>query len=145
MPRIFQHIEKGADNLGKVTRLKYIDDISDPDMTLYYFEDGTYCNSEFIAPYDTQEPLRMKKAMIEVASPNSLWKFKKRVVQFDTEQKPMVGTDGQLYYAPQPEHITTDENGIPINGDHAKPGDEVWEVERAPRIPAFQSTLPHGE
>ena len=100
MPRIFQHIEKGADNLGKVTRLKYIDDISDPDMTLYYFEDGTYCNSEFIAPYDTQEPLRMKKAMIEVASPNSLWKFKKRVVQFDTEQKPMVGADGQLYYAP---------------------------------------------
>lgn len=136
MPRFFQHIEKGADNLGKVTRLKYIDDLSDPDMTLYYFEDGTYCNSEFIAPYDTQEPLRMKKAMIEVASPNSLWKFKKRVVQFDTEQKPMVGADGQLYYAPQPENITTDENGIPINGDHAKPGDEVWEVERAPRIPA---------
>ena len=119
-----------------MTRLKYIDDLSDPDMTLYYFEDGTYCNSEFIAPYDTQEPLRMKKAMIEVASPNSLWKFKKRVVQFDTEQKPMVGADGQLYYAPQPENITTDENGIPINGDHAKPGDEVWEVERAPRIPA---------
>lgn len=136
MPRFFQHIEKGQDNLGKITRLKYIDDITDPEMVLYYFEDGTYCNEDFIAPYDTQEPLQSKKAMIEIASPNSVWKFKKRVVEFDTEQKFATGPDGQVYSAPMPENITTDENGMPISADHGRPGQTFWDVERAPRVPA---------
>lgn len=61
MPRFFQHIERPKEdainkkmksNFGQVTELKYIDDISDPDMIMYYFKDGSCCNREFIAPWN---------------------------------------------------------------------------------------------
>lgn len=51
MARFFQHLEPG-DNIGKITRLKYIDDISDDELILYYFEDGSKCSSEFISFVD---------------------------------------------------------------------------------------------
>ncbi len=139
MPRIFQHIEKG-DKLGKVTRLKYIDDISDPDMTLYYFEDGTYCNSEFIAPYDTQDPLNSRKAMIEVASPTSLWQFKKREkIELDTEKKIAQGNDGTLYEAP-PE---LSKDGREISKDEALK--DEYDVMRMPRIPTNYKQEPDDD
>lgn len=128
-------------NFGEVTRLKYIDDISDPDMIMYYFEDGTYCNRDFIATWDEQNPLNSGKAMIEIVNPTSIWKFKKRIVEFDTEDKVATGTDGTVYHAPQPENITTDELGRPIKTDHGKPGQVFWDVERAPYRPEkFETT-----
>ena len=101
MPRIFQHIDKSSEEtLGKVTRLKYIDDITEEDV-FYYFEDGSCCNVEFIAPYDTQDPLNSHKAMIEVPSPNSLWQFKKREkIELDTDKKVARADDGNVYEAP---------------------------------------------
>ena len=130
MPRFFQHIDKSSGDLGKVTRLKYIDDVSDPDMILYHFEDGSYCNSEFIAPYDTQEPLNSMKVMIEVPSPNSLWQFKKREkLNLDTEKRVAIGQDGNIYEAPP----MFDKNGKNIGPDSEK---EDYDIIRAPRIPA---------
>lgn len=130
MPRFFQHIERPKDdvkkgmksNFGQVTRLRYIDDISDPEMIMYYFEDGSYCNRDFIAPWDEQNPLTSGKAMIEIVNPTSIWKFNKRIVNFDTEDKVATGPDGKIYHAAMPENITTDELGRPIKTDHGKPG-----------------------
>ena len=47
MAKFFQHLEPG-DRLGKVTKLKYVDDISDDDEVFYYFDDGTQYNEDFI-------------------------------------------------------------------------------------------------
>ena len=143
MPRFFQHIERPKEdalkkmksNFGEVTRLKYIDDISDPDMIMYYFEDGTYCNRDYIAQWDEQNPLTSGKAMIEIVNPTSIWKFKERRVKFDIEDKVATGPDGQIYHGAMPENITTDELGRPIKTDHGKPGQVFWDVERAPYRP----------
>lgn len=130
MPRIFQHIDKSSEEtLGKVTRLKYIDDITEEDV-FYYFEDGSCCNVEFIAPYDTQDPLNSHKAMIEVPSPNSLWQFKKREkIELDTDKKVARADDGNVYEAPP--MLTKD--GMEIDPNAATK--DEYDVVRAPRIP----------
>ena len=129
MPRFFQHIQKGENNLGKVTRLKYIDDISDPDMVLYYFEDGSYCNSEFICQFDEQNPMQSQKAMIEIPSPTSTWKFKKRerLIDLNVEEgkNKAIGQDGVIYEAPSFAELT---------GMKESSKDE-YDVERSARIP----------
>ena len=129
MPRFFQHIQKGENNLGKVTRLKYIDDISDPDMVLYYFEDGSYCNSEFICQFDEQNPMQSQKAMIEIPSPTSTWKFKKRerLIDLNVEEgkNKAIGQDGVIYEAPSFTELT---------GMKESSKDE-YDVERSARIP----------
>ena len=84
MARFFQHLEAG-DKLGKITKLKYIDDISDDDMILYYFEDGTKCNPDMIAPVgytveDFEQVVRERKVMVELAGPNYAWSIMQKEV-----------------------------------------------------------------
>jgi len=84
MARFFQHLEAG-DKLGKITKLKYIDDITDDDMILYYFEDGTKCNPDMIAPVgyvveDFEQVVRERKAMVELAGPNYAWSIMQKEV-----------------------------------------------------------------
>ena len=77
--RFYQHILPG-DNLGKVTRLKYIDDISDDELILYYFEDGSKCSSEFIADVEEENPIQAKKVMVTLAGSNYPWVFERKEV-----------------------------------------------------------------
>ena len=65
--------------------MKYIDDITDDDMILYYFEDGTKCNPDMIAPVgyvveDFEQVVRERKAMVELAGPNYAWSIMQKEV-----------------------------------------------------------------
>lgn len=137
MPRFFQHIERPKEdalnkkmksNFGQVTELKYIDDISDPDMIMYYFKDGTCCNREFIAPWSEENPLSSGKAMIEIVNPTSVWKFKRREraidLDVDKNANKAMGTDGVIYEAPSFTEL------IGVNKSKNE-----WDVERAPYRP----------
>lgn len=90
-----------GDDLGKVTRLKYIDDVSDDDLILYYFTDGTKCSSEFIADLDDENPIRDKKVMVTLAGPDYQWILDKKEV-VDEESPRMKADDGIVYEAPTP-------------------------------------------
>ena len=98
--RFYQHILPG-DNLGKVTRLKYIDDISDDELILYYFEDGSKCSSEFIADVEEENPIQAKKVMVTLAGSNYPWVFERKEV-VDEKSPMMKADDGIMYEAPTP-------------------------------------------
>ena len=102
MARFFQHLEPG-DNIGKITRLKYIDDISDDELILYYFEDGSKCSSEFISFVDDDfDPMQAKKkVMAEITGPNNPWVIERHEIVPD-EDRIIVGADGVRYQAPDP-------------------------------------------
>lgn len=58
MALFYQHVDfTQEETMGKVTKLKYIDDISDDEMILFYFEDGTHCSEDFIAPIESHDPV----------------------------------------------------------------------------------------
>lgn len=98
--RFYQHILPG-DDLGKVTRLKYIDDISDDELILYYFEDGSKCSSEFIADVEEENPIQAKKVMVTLAGSNYPWVFERKEV-VDEKSPIMKADDGIMYEAPTP-------------------------------------------
>ena len=98
--RFYQHILPG-DDLGKVTRLKYIDDISDDELILYYFEDGSKCSSEFIADVEEENPIQAKKVMVTLAGSNYPWIFERKEV-VDEKSPIMKADDGIMYEAPTP-------------------------------------------
>lgn len=109
MARFFQHIEPGK-NLGKITRLKYIDDVSDDELVLYVFEDGSKCSSEFISSYgEDSDPFEAKKIMVEVSSPTNAYAFTKKEVRVKNVQK-LQGDDGNIYEVPSPD-VTFDGAG----------------------------------
>ena len=87
--------------MGKVTQLKYIDDISDDELTLFYFVDGTKCSSEFIASPEEEDPIGNKKVMVELTGPTNQWVFEKHEIIPD-EDRVIVGADGVRYQAPDP-------------------------------------------
>lgn len=84
MATYFQHLEPG-DKLGKVTKLKYIDDISD-DFIFYHFEDGTVCNKDFISEPDNADAFNGKFVMAELYSPTAVWTFDKKVISIDEKK-----------------------------------------------------------
>lgn len=101
MARFFQHLEPG-DNIGKITRLKYIDDISDDELILFYFEDGTKCSQEFISFIDDEnDPMKAKKVMAEITGPTNPWIIERHEIIPD-EDRIIVGADGVRYQAPDP-------------------------------------------
>lgn len=107
MPRYFQHIDSTNDTLFcKVTELAYIDDVSDPDMVLFVFTDGTKCNKALTAVVNTPDAYK-QYAMIEVESPQHIFKFTKRDVDFG---EPMIKTkdmNGQDVLVPNPNYYDT--------------------------------------
>ena len=103
MPKFYQHFEPN-DNFGQITRLKYIDDVSDDDFILYVFADGTKCNKEFVGAVDTSDPIRMKYVVVELASPTHKWTLTKNVIESD-KPEPTMGEDGIIY---EPVEYTVD-------------------------------------
>ena len=135
--RFYQHILPG-DDLGKVTRLKYIDDISDDELILYYFEDGSKCSSEFIADVEEENPIQAKKVMVTLAGSNYPWIFERKEV-VDEKSPIMKADDGIMYEAPTP---GTHLGGMGQNRTVEKFVQEGFRTEvRPPRRPA-KYTLP---
>lgn len=85
MSKFYQHVEPG-DNQGKITKLKYIDDISDDELILYCFEDGTKCSSEYIGTVEETEETIKNKVMVELTGPDNAWTFMKKEVIAETSK-----------------------------------------------------------
>ena len=52
-------------SLGKVTKLKYIDDISDDELTIYVFEDETKSDEAYIAEINCMDAFNGRYMMVE--------------------------------------------------------------------------------
>lgn len=112
MARFYQHLDKD-ENLGKVTQLLYIDDITDEDMTLYYFADGTKCNEEFIAEYNNPTAFESGKySMVELEDQRNVWTFTKNTITEDELSKKGVRIDenGNRVQVDIPNPYLLDEN-----------------------------------
>lgn len=96
MARFFQHVEPG-ELQGKVTRLKYIDDISDDEFILFYFEDGTKCNKDYIGSVNETEDSIKKFVMVELTGPTNQWQFMKKEVHADVSKMMRDDATGQVY------------------------------------------------
>ena len=98
-----------GETLGKITKLKYIDDISDDELTLYVFEDNTKCDESYIAEVNNMNAFNGRYMMAELSGPTNKWSFK--TVEFNlNETKTVTGENGEVFEVPQP--------GISINGEH---------------------------
>ena len=112
MAKFYQHMQPG-ETLGNITRLKYIDDISDDELILYVFEDKSKCSEEYIAEVNSQEAFNGQFVMTELSDPLNAWKFNVKEVDL-TITKKVIGQDGQEYELPEP--------GVGINGEHMSLG-----------------------
>ena len=117
MAKFYQHMQPG-DNLGKITRLRYIDDVNDDELILYVFEDGSKCNEEYIAEINNIEAFN-KFMMVELTDPLNKWTFKTN--EFTLSQpKYVTGSDGQKYEVPDPAiSITRSATGEYVTGEHS--------------------------
>lgn len=117
MAKFYQHMQPG-ENLGKITRLRYIDDINDDELILYVFEDGSKCNEEYIAEINNTDAFN-KFMMVELTDPLNKWTFKESEFKL-SQSKFITGDDGQRYEVPEPGiSVTRDNQGNYITGDHA--------------------------
>ena len=110
MPKYYQHILPGSDDLGKVTTLTCIDDISDDDIILYRFADGTACNKAFIADAGNDNAFNGKYAMVELFNPNAKWTFETHEITLGETKTYTDPNTGQTYDIPAP--------GIQQNGQY---------------------------
>lgn len=116
MAKFYQHMQPG-DTLGKITRLRYIDDVSDDELTLYVFDDETKCDEQYIAEINSTEAFG-KFVMVELTDPLNKWSFKTSEYKMSTP-KTVIGDDGQEYEIPDPGiSITRDQNNNYIEGEH---------------------------
>ena len=108
MAKFYQHMQPG-EQLGKITRLRYIDDISDDELILYVFEDKTKCSEEYIAEINSLDAFNGNYVMTELTDPLNSWKFEVKEINLNKTRK-VIGEDGQEYELPDP--------GIGVNGEH---------------------------
>lgn len=105
-----------GDSLGKITKLRYIDDINDDELILYVFEDGTKCDEQYIAEINNTQAFG-KFVMAELTNPLNKWEFK--VNEFNlSKPKFVTGDDGQRYEVPDPGISITRDNNNYVEGSH---------------------------
>lgn len=108
MAKFYQHMQPG-EQLGNITKLRYIDDISDDELIIYVFEDQSKCAEEYISEINNAEAFNGRYVMAELTDPLNKWQF--RVKEFNlNETQTVVAADGKTYEVPSP--------GIDRNGDH---------------------------
>jgi len=108
MAKFYQHMQPG-ENLGKITRLKYIDDISDDELIIYVFEDKSKCSEDYIAEINSLDAFNGNYVMTELTDPLNVWVFDTKEINLNKTRK-VIADDGQEYELPEP--------GIGINGEH---------------------------
>ena len=112
MAKFYQYMQPG-ETLGKITRLKYIDDISDDELIIYMFEDNSKCSEDYIAEINSMDAFNGKYVMVELTDPLNAWKFNTK--EFDLNKtKTAIGEDGVEYEIPAP--------GIGTNGERISVG-----------------------
>lgn len=108
MAKFYQHMQAGP-SLGKVTKLKYIDDISDDELTIYVFEDETKSDEAYIAEINCMDAFNGRYMMVELTDPTNRWIFETKEFNLETT-KTVMDDAGNVYELPEP--------GIGINGEH---------------------------
>lgn len=99
-----------GDTLGKITYLKYIDDVSDDELILYVFSDDSKCDEKYIAEINNKDAFG-KYMLVELTDPLNKWEFKESSYDLNkTTRKVINEYDGQEYEIPDP--------GITVNGEH---------------------------
>lgn len=83
--RYFQHLNPHDAKFQSITTLEMIDD-ADPSFVLYYFEDGTKCNKEFVGALNEQNVLGNKE-LVEVSSPANKWIFELKPQKQEQQEK----------------------------------------------------------
>ena len=100
MAKFYQHLEPN-ELMGKVTKLRYVDDINEDDnIVYYYFVDGTKCNSEFIGEINDMAAVEKKKIMAEVIDPYNIWKLKKTEIKIEDKVKTAKNANGDIVEIP---------------------------------------------
>ena len=134
MALFYQHVDfTQEETMGKVTKLKYIDDVSDDEMVLFYFEDDTHCSEEFIAPIESHDPVREQMAMVKLAGPTHVWVYEAREVNI-VEGESVVTNEGQFEAVnPFAVNMVGSGNNAKING--VKKGGTRYELMKWPRVP----------
>lgn len=141
MAKFYQHMEPGT-NLGKVTQLKYIDDISDDELILYVFKDGTKSDESYIAEVNSMEAFNGRYMFVELSEPNNKWTFIEK--EFNVAKVNTRNIDGVTYEVPDPGlSITRDGEGNMIAGDHVFMGTEM--SENGTGIPAPKTLSKSGK
>ena len=95
--------------LGKVTKLKYIDDISDDELIIYVFEDGSKSDEAYVAEMNCMEAFNGRYMMTELTDPTNKWTFETKEFNLE-ETKTVTDSMGNVFELPEP--------GIGINGEH---------------------------
>jgi hypothetical protein len=134
MALFYQHVDfTQEETMGKVTKLKYIDDISDDEMILFYFEDGTHCSEDFIAPIESHDPVQEQMAMVKLAGPNHVWVYQAREVNI-AEGESVVTNEGQ-FEAVNPFAVSMVGSGANAQINGIKKGGTRYELMKWPRVP----------
>ena len=108
MAKFYQHMQPGP-TLGKVTKLKYIDDISDDELIIYVFEDGSKSDEAYVAEMNCMEAFNGRYMMTELTDPTNKWTFETKEFNLE-ETKTVTDSMGNVFELPDP--------GIGINGEH---------------------------
>ena len=108
MAKFYQHMEPG-EQLGKITKLKYIDDISDDELIIYVFEDKTKCSEAYISEVNNLKAFNGSYIMTELTDPLNAWKFTTKEFNMNKTQK-VFNDAGQAFEVPEP--------GVSLNGEH---------------------------
>ena len=108
MAKFYQHMQPG-ETLGKITKLKYIDDISDDELIIYVFADNSKCSETYIAEINSKDAFNGNYVMVELTDPLNDWKFEAKEINLTKTHK-VIADDGQEYEIPEP--------GVGINGEH---------------------------
>ncbi len=134
MAKFYQHLEILENDTvnQKVTKLKYIDDISDDEMTLYYFEDGSKCNELFIGTVKETDPKMNRRIMIELYGPQYKWTLERHEVK--ASSKKMKADDGIIYEAPDP--------GVHVSGMGSQNLQITQDLKEGIRIDYLQPKVP---
>ena len=134
MSKFYQHLEILENDTvnQKVTKLKYIDDISDDEMTLYYFEDGSKCNELFIGTVKETDPKLNRRVMIELYGPQYKWTLERHEVK--ASSKKMKADDGVVYEAPDP--------GVHVSGMGGQNLQITQDLKEGIRIDYIQPKVP---
>ena len=134
MSKFYQHLEILENDTvnQKVTKLKYIDDISDDEMTLYYFEDGSKCNELFIGTVKETDPKLNRRIMIELYGPQYKWTLERHEVK--ASSKKMKADDGVVYEAPDP--------GVHVSGMGGQNLQITQDLKEGIRIDYIQPKVP---
>ena len=108
MAKFYQHMQPGP-TLGKVTKLKYIDDISDDELIIYVFEDGSKSDEAYVAEMNCMEAFNGRYMMTELTDPTNKWTFETKEFNLE-ETKTVTDPMGNVFELPEP--------GIGLNGEH---------------------------